>query len=461
MNRLLNVIGVVCYTLLLSGCQNDDSVFTAATYPNNPDVFLDSFSGGLNYAAFSGTVPTAFQVDKKVTYNNTAQSMRFDVPNAGDRLGTYAGGAFFTQVGRDLTQYDALTFWVKATEAATIGAIGFGVDLGENKFQAGFSDLKVGTTWQKVIIPIPNPAALKSEKGLFYVSAGNQSGNGYSFWIDEVQFEKLGTIAHPQPSILNGENQNKSGFVGINANISNLQVLFNMPWGENQGVNVTPNYFTFISSKPEVASVDAKGIATIVGQGTATITAKLGDVTAKGSLTLTGTGVFVSAPSPTRAANRVISVFSDAYTNVPVGYYNGYWAPFQTTQSADFKINNDNVLNYTAFNFVGIEFANPVINASSMTHFHTDIFIPGTLATGATFKIQLVDFGADGAFGGNNDKSHTITYTAPTLGGNRWISIDIPFSVMTGLTSRTSLAQIVFEGTNISNFYADNIYFYN
>ncbi|HRK75528.1 MAG TPA: hypothetical protein PLL64_14685, partial [Rhodothermales bacterium] len=94
MNRLLSVIGVVFYTLLLSGCQNDDSVFTAATYPNNPDVFLDSFSGGLNYAAFSGTVPTAFQVDKKVTYNNTAQSMRFDVPNAGDRLGTYAGGAF-------------------------------------------------------------------------------------------------------------------------------------------------------------------------------------------------------------------------------------------------------------------------------------------------------------------------------------------------------------------------------
>lgn len=468
MNKIdafLSTFSAPVWLLLLSvvwnGCQNDDADFVAATYSTNPEVFIDTFSGGLIYAAFSGTVVTAFQVDKKETYNNSSQSMRFDVPNAGNRLGSYAGGAFFTSVGRDLSGYDALTFWIKASEAATIGAVGFGVDLGENKYQAGISDLNVGTTWQKVIIPIPNPSVLKSEKGMFYISAGNQSGNGYSFWVDEVKFEKLGTIAHVQPSILNGENQVKSGFVGINASISNLQVLVNMPWGDNQAVNVTPNYFTFTSSKPDVATVSATGVAKIVGLGTAVITAKLGDVVAKGSLTLNGTGQFTAAPTPSRAANRVISVFSDAYTNVPVSYYNGYWAPYQTTRSEDFTLNGDNVLNYTNFNFVGIEFSNPVINAGTMTHFHADIFVPSTVPAGANFKVKIVDFGSDGVFGGGNDTSYTATYTAPTLAGNRWIAIDIPFSSMTGLTGRNNLGQIIFEGTSVSGFYADNIYFYN
>ena len=46
---------------------------------------------------------------------------------------------------------------------------------------------------------------------------------------------------------------------------------------------------------------------------------------AKGSLTLNSAGNYVGAPVPTRDAANVISVFSDAYTNINVDYYNGYW----------------------------------------------------------------------------------------------------------------------------------------
>jgi hypothetical protein len=37
--------------------------------------------------------------------------MRFDVPNVGDPLGAYAGAIFRTETARDLSGYDALTFW--------------------------------------------------------------------------------------------------------------------------------------------------------------------------------------------------------------------------------------------------------------------------------------------------------------------------------------------------------------
>ncbi|WP_143883111.1 hypothetical protein [Chryseobacterium binzhouense] len=119
------------------------------------------------------------------------------------------------------------------------------------------------------------------------------------------------------------------------------------------------------------------------------------------------------------------------------------------------------MLNYYNFNFVGIQSAANPINASATSHFHADIYLPNALAAGANFKVNIVDFGPNGAFGGNDDSNHVTTITAPALQGQNWVSINIPFSAMTGLTSRSKIGQIIFEGTNIPAFYADNIYFYN
>ena len=80
--------------------------------------------------------------------------------------------------------------------------------------------------------------------------------------------------------------------------------------------------------------------------------------------------------TPTADPADVISIFSNAYTNVPVDFYNGYWEPYQTTTSADFKVGNDDVLFYTNFNFVGIQFTSPTIDATDMTHLHMDVWIP-------------------------------------------------------------------------------------
>ena len=442
------------------GCQNDDSDLQVAKFSKDPNVFIDGFSSGLIYAAFSGTDIFAFQVDNKVTYNNTSASMRFDVPNINDPAGAYAGGAFFTGVGRDLSSYNALTFWAKSSVAATIGVVGFGIDLGANTYPASLSDVRLSTVWRKFTIPIPDASKLKTEKGMFYISAGPENGNGFTFWVDEVKFENIGTIAYGQASINNGLNTTVTSFNGVAANVTGLTSTFNLLNGVNQVVNASPNYFIFTSSNTAVATVNEKGVVTTVGPGTAVITASVGGIPAKGALTIQSLGSFSAAPTPTKAAANVISLFSNRYTNAAVEYYNGYWAPYQTTQSADFNVNGDTVLNYTNFNFVGIQFSQPTINATLMTNIHVDLFIPATIASGANFKIKVVDFGADGAFGGTDDKSHTLTYTSPTLVSQSWISIDVPFTSMPGLTTRAHLAQVIFEGTNIPNFYADNIYFY-
>lgn len=451
----------VIMVVLLVGCQPNEDDLQPASYPTNGDVFIDNFSSGLNYAAFGGSVPTAFQVDKSVTYNQSSAAMRFDVPNANDPNGAYAGGTFFTSMGRNLTDFDALTFWAKASQSATIDVVGFGNDLGINKYQASLSGVQLSTVWKKYIIPIPDASKLTAEKGMFFISEGPENGNGYSFWVDEVQFEKLGTLAHQNASIFNGATTSISSFNGVSHLVQGLNISFNLPNGINQAVNVTPYYFNFISSVPAVASVDETGMVQVLSQGSTVISALVGTTVVQGSLTINSGGNFVHAPTPMPNQENVISLFSDHYANIPVDYYNGYWAPYQTTQSSDFTVDNDHVLNYTQFNFVGIQSSSPTVNASSMSHLHAHIFIPNSLNAGAVFKVQVVDFGSDGVYGGGNDTNHTTTFTAPILQGQQWITLTIPFSSMSGLNSRNHLGQIIFEGVNIPNFYADNVFFYN
>lgn len=450
---------VLAVIVVISACTRELDELVPASHPKDPKVFIDGFSPGLNYAAFGGSNPMAFQVDNEVTYNNSAASMRFEVPDENDPAGAYAGGCFFTTVGRNLTGFTALTFWARATKAANIDVVGFGNDLGPSTYQVTVENLPVNTNWKKYFIPIPDPSRLTAEKGMFFYSEGPENGLGYTFWIDEVKFENLSTIAHAQPAILLGENQTVSTFAGISNQIGGLSSKFNLPNGINQTVNLSSAYFEFSSSEESVATVSSTGLVTVIGgPGTAVITAKMAGTLAQGSLTIQSQGVFETAPIPTHPTEDVISIFSDAYTNFPVEYYNGYWAPFQTTLSADFDVNGDNILHYYNFNFVGIQFSQPTLNAATMTHLRMDLFFPNPIAPGTVFRVQLVDFGADGAFGGGDDTGHTLIIGSASIVSQQWISLDLPLASFTGLTSRNNLAQIIFEGTNVPAFYADNIY---
>ncbi len=331
--------------LTIVSCKRDLEDLEPAAFPTTPEVFIDGFSAGLNYGAFGGSKVTAFDVDTEVKYKGSA-SMKFAVPDAGDPQGAYAGGAYFTSVGRDLSGYDALTFWARGSKAATIDVVGFGNDFGASAYQVTLEGVQVNTNWKKYIIPIPDASKLKEERGMFFYSEGPEDGLGYTFWIDEVKFEKLGTIAHPRPAILNGQDQVFSVETGRKLNIGGLQVTVNLPTGIDQSVKINPAYFTFSSSNPSVATVSSTGVVTVLDAGTAVITAKLGETDADGSMTLNSVGQLIGpaspAPTPTVAADKVISLFSNAYNNVTVDTWNTRWQ-FSTAEDFDLQIAGDDV----------------------------------------------------------------------------------------------------------------------
>jgi hypothetical protein len=290
---------------------------------------------------------------------------------------------------------------------------------------------------------------------MFFYSVGPKESKGFTIWVDEVKFEQLGTIAHPRPMIFNGKHQTITSFAGVSTTIDGLQTLHNLPNGVDIAVNASPAYYQFKSSDPATAIVDDKGRVSILGgPSTAIISASVGQQEATGSLTINSQGIFQRAPVPTRPGNRVISIFSDAYSNVPVDYYNGYWQPYQTTQSADFTFQGDKILHYTNFNFVGIQFSSPTVNATAMTHLHVDIFLPIAITTNARFKIEIVNFVSGG--------TGVITRTIAVGDTRKWISLDIPLSSFQGLSARANVAQIIFvnESGNIPSVFVDNVYFY-
>ncbi len=447
--------------LMTISCKREIEDLDPAAFPTTPEVFIDAFSAGLNYAAFGGSDVTAFDVDTEVKYKGSA-SMKFAVPDVGDPAGAYAGGAYFTETGRNLSGYDALTFWAKATKAATLDVVGFGNDLGESKYLVTLNNVTVNTNWKKYYIPIPDPSKLTQERGMFFYSEGPEDGLGYTFWIDEVQFEKLGTIAHPRPAILQGQDQVIAAETGQQLPIGGLSETFNLPTGVDQTVGIAPAYFNFTSSETAVATVSSSGVVYIVDAGSTVITAQVGDIEAAGSLTIESTGQAVApqvpAPVPTVHPDSVISMFSNAYQNVNVDTWNTHWQ-FSTAEDFDLQIAGDDVKRYRNLNFVGIEFSSQTINATDMTHFHIDIWTPDPTELPNAFKVLLVDFGANGTFGGGDDFSHEVSFTSPLLQTGQWVSLDIPISSFTGLITRAHLAQLVLSG-DLPNVYIDNVYFY-
>ncbi len=465
--KMIFLLGCV-FTLIVS-CErelSDEAVF--ATFPTTAEVFIDAPVGlGTNfYFPYNGSKATAWTVDNEVSYQGNA-SMRFDVPNANDPDGNYAGAIFRIDgdgSGRDLSGFDALTFWAKATQAVTIGEIGFGEDFGENKYVTTRTNIDLTTNWVKYVVPIPDPSKLIQERGLLRYSAGGIGpvGNevGYTFWLDEVKFEKLGTVAQPQPVILNGQDVIQQTFNGsiINLAASGLTQTFNVS-GSNVTVNTTPAYFLFASSEPSIAAVDENGLVTILKKGTANVTAELAGVLAEGSLEVTSSGNLPAPPVPTQPAANVKSIYSDAYTAVTGSNFNPGFGG-STTQISEADLNGNKVQIYSNNNFTGIIF-DSTVDASALSHLHIDIY---TQQSSTSVEVQIRDVGGNGeietnvftGFPDGDDKDFRFTISGLTPG--TWTSVEIPLDGDLA-AQKNNLGALILAGG--PDFILDNIYFYS
>jgi hypothetical protein len=162
----------------------------------------------------------------------------------------------------------------------------------------------------------------------------------------------------------------------------------------------------------------------------------------------------IAASTPSIAEDNVISLFSNAYTDVPIDTWLTVWS---VGVLVDTIIEGDDIKKYSDLSFAGIETIANQIDITTMTNFRTDIWT----ADATEIKIKIVDFGADGAFDGGDDTEHEIVIDNPTQ--KEWISVDLQLADFTGLTTRANIAQFIYSAAPASQatIFMDNILFYD
>jgi hypothetical protein len=255
----------------------DGSVAPDASPGAGLRVYGDDYGDGVVYAPFGGSSngPSISGVDP---HGGTA-ALQIEVPAAG-----YTGGAFRVTAPADLSGYTAVTFWARASRAATLNVVGIGNDAATTTYWAEHNGVPLTTTWTRHVIPLPDPSVLTAEHGLFHVAEGSDEGV-YTLWLDDIQYELAPPepITAPSPAIAT---ESISLAVAAHHLINGVSVTYQIG-GAPHTVAMSRRYFTYSSSQPAVATVDAEGRVTAVAAGTTTITARFGSIDAIGALTLT------------------------------------------------------------------------------------------------------------------------------------------------------------------------------
>jgi len=177
------------------------------------------------------------------------------------------------------------------------------------------------------------------------------------------------------------------------------------------------------------------------------------------------TGPTVAAPTPpNRAAADVISLFSDAYTNIAVANWNQapIWSAPTGKPVLDVLVasNPTKKIEFAGDGFIGVVLSS-LTNATDMTHFHMDYWIPsGTDLTSKVLNPKLSNHALTNPVGESN--ALLLTHLPTTAGS--WVSLDVEFStfdaqspVGTPSLNREVLKEFLIQ-SNLGDVYIDNIY---
>jgi len=359
-------------------------------------------------------------------------------PGDGNNVMVYTN---FNYQGTELTatdmaamEYLHLDIWVESSDETVykVTPIGGGEKL-----------VNITTTpgsWSSVDIP------LTSFTGVNF-SAVNQmkfaEGIGNNIYLDNIYFwkEPIATGADASLSDLAIEGETVTGF-GAN---TNYKVAL------TEGTTTVPQITSATTTDTNATSVITQATA-IPGDATVVVTA------ANGTTTETYTvSFFIGKPAgapatPTQDAADVISVYSDAYTDIATNYNPAWGQSGSVTTDYDAGDNN-NILLYSNFNYQGTDL--PPTDMTSMNFLHIDIWV----AENETRVVKASPLGG----------GETLVVITTTPGS--WNSVDIPLSSFTSVNF-SAVGGMKFDGQFASDgaqadiairsdIYLDNIYFYN
>ena len=155
------------------------------------------------------------------------------------------------------------------------------------------------------------------------------------------------------------------------------------------------------------------------------------------------------APVPSRAEADVLSIFSDAYTSIPVAEIRTEWSANAITSIYEITSGENAIKGVIEADdgYAGISFGSSFDMTAHPT-IHMDVWSPSL----SNFRMKFED--ADDA----------IEYTVPISATNTWVGVDIAiadFIVRTGDGIPAAANLAVFSGASAGQVFIDNIYLHN
>lgn len=206
----------------------------------------------------------------------------------------------------------------------------------------------------------------------------------------------------------------------------------------------------------ENASVTITQATEIPGDATVDVVSESGENERTYTVSFVANIPGVGAPEqPVRNPEDVISIFSDAYTDITVDTFS---APFDDSDVQEVTIDGNPALQIDFNNFLAIDFQSNRQDASEMTHFHMDFWTGETDLVGKVFNSKFSQWG------GTSEEVSAFelninTGTTPAIESGTWVTIDVPISNFTGDLTRDDIAQFLIT-SNLDVVFVDNLYLY-
>ncbi len=173
----------------------------------------------------------------------------------------------------------------------------------------------------------------------------------------------------------------------------------------------------------------------------------------------TGSAPTTAAPTPpARDAAAVVSIFSDAYTDVAVTTFATEWSE-GTTATMD-TVAGDPVIKFNFVNFSGIQLEG-FHDLSGMTHMYFDYWVADDLTAGEVLSPKLSNHANE------DGETGAIVATQPVTTAKEWVSFDVALADFVNATESgpmdiDKVHQIVLGVAGLLDVvFIDNLYFYD
>lgn len=218
-------------------------------------------------------------------------------------------------------------------------------------------------------------------------------------------------------------------------------------------VTIGENSYTTTGAAGKDATIDITGLTAETNYDfSVTATDKAGNVSdAQTGTFTTAKALTLTAPdAPTVAADKVISVLSDAYTAATTWSFGGW---NQATVAENVTVDGAHMIHLSKFNYIGLDNFSNQLDLSGMTHMHFDV-LPITM-TGALGVTPILK-------SGDLKENSTKVGDANTFKAQQWNAVDIALSEFNLDFINNKVFQIKFDQGNSATdeLYIANIYFY-